>query len=421
MNPSYILVVDDEPDICNLVKDILEDEGFEVSIAKSANEARENLSQKLPDLALLDIWMPKEDGISLLKEWRRNYDNKFPVIMMSGHGTIETAIEATRLGASTFLEKPLIMSKLLQSIKQVLLRHQISTVRLPAGSSEVARDLRDQAKQAADQSEPLLIYGEAGTGKACFAEYIHSLSHYAKQDIAIITPPCTIADLEASHPTVIERSINSTLLLKDITTIGVRVQKALVESIQHQAVGRVIATSDRKIDVSSDEGLLIKPLTAVFSDATIFLPPLRAHSEDIPELLNACVDYNCQTKLLPHRPFSIAAQNYLRQHTWPGNMKELDDFVVYLLQQNTDQEISLSEARLALRKIRVNDVHLDLLLQKPLREAREAFERLYFEQLLRKVQGNISKLSTCAGMERTHLYRKLKSLGINLIDRKKSE
>ena len=419
MEQNYILVVDDEPDIRHLVKDILEDEGFAVDVAQSAQEARERLNQKLPDLALLDIWMPKEDGISLLKEWRRSYDNKFPVIIMSGHGTIETAIEATRLGASTFLEKPLTIPKLVQSVKQILARHQVPAVRLPAGTSEAARTLQLQAQHAANQSTPVLICGETGTGKACFAEYIHSLSSRAGQDITVIAAPYTMTDSDL--PSTIERSKNSTLLLKDISSLGTRLQKALADAIQQQTAGRVIATSDREIDVLFEEGWLIKPLATLLKHTTIYLPPLRTHREDIPELLKTCVDYNCQTKLFQYRHFPIAVQNYLRQHTWPGNLKELDDLIVYLLQQNTEQEITLNETRTALRKIRVSDVQLDLLLQKPLREAREAFERLYFEQLLRKVQGNVSKLSSCAGMERTHLYRKLKSLGINLMDRKKPE
>ena len=420
MKENHILVVDDEPDIRILVKEILEDEGYQVSTAKDADEARKKLKLALPDLVLLDIWMPKEDGISLLKECRRNFDNRFPIVMMSGHGTIETAVESTRLGASAFLEKPLTMSKLLKAVKHVLLDNQASTVRAFAGSSETAVRLRKHAASLAKSDAPLFIYGEAGTGKASFSEYIHSLSKGANLAITVIAPPCMVSDINADLHDGIMRDANSTLLVRDIATMSMQVQKVLAEILSQKTAGRIIATGDRKPDELAGDGTLIKSLAKRFDQESLYIPPIRDHVEDIPELLNACIDYNCANKMLNYRSFSISAQNYLRHHTWPGNMKELDDLVIYLLQQDKDEAISTGEARMALKKIRSSDAHMDLLLQKPLREAREAFERIYFEQLLRIVDGNISKLATRTGMERTHLYRKLKSLGINPVVRKKA-
>ena len=421
MRENHILVVDDEPAIRTLVKEILEDEGYQVSTAKDADEARKQLKLALPDLVLLDIWMPKEDGISLLKECRRNFDNRFPIVMMSGHGTIETAVESTRLGASAFLEKPLTMSKLLKAVKHILLDNQASTVRAFAGSSETAVHLRKHAASLAKSDAPLFIYGEAGTGKASFAEYIHSLSKGANLAITVIAPPCMVSDINADLHDGIMRDANSTLLVRDIATMSMQVQKVLAEILSQKTAGRIVATGDRKPDELAGDGTLIKPLAKRFDQESLYIPPIRDHVEDIPELLNACIDYNCANKMLNYRSFSISAQNYLRHHTWPGNMKELDDLVIYLLQQDKDEAISTGEARMALKKIRSSDAHMDLLLQKPLREAREAFERIYFEQLLRIVDGNISKLATRTGMERTHLYRKLKSLGINPVVRKKAQ
>ncbi len=422
MRENHILVIDDEPDIRMLVKEILEDEGYRVSTAKDADEARKRLKLELPDLVLLDIWMPKEDGISLLKECRRHYENKFPIVMMSGHGTIETAVESTRLGATAFLEKPLTMAKLLKAVKHALpdTDNRISTVRTFAGSSATALRLRKQAQSLAQSDMPLFIYGEVGTGKVSFAKYIHSLGERANHAITILAPPCMLSDIHADSLGDITRDANSTLLIRDIVAMSTQVQKALAEILSQNTVGRIIATGDRKPDELGHDGTLIKPLVKLFNQEVLYLPPIRGHVEDIPEILNACIDYNCADKMLNHRSFSIAAQNYLRQHTWPSNMKELDDLVIYLLQQNKDEAISTSETRLALKKIRSSDTHMDLLLQKPLREAREAFERIYFEQLLRIVDGNISKLATRAGMERTHLYRKLKSLGISPTVRKKA-
>ncbi len=420
MRENHILVIDDEPDIRTLVKEILEDEGYQVSTAKDADEARKRLKLELPDLVLLDIWMPKEDGISLLKECRRNYENKFPIVMMSGHGTIETAVESTRLGATAFLEKPLTMAKLLNAVKHALPDNRISTVRTFAGSSATAERLRKQAQSLAKSNTPLFIYGEVGTGKMSFAKYIHSLGKRANHAITILAPPCMLSDIHTESLADITRDANSTLLIRDIAAMGMQIQKALAEILSQKTVGHIIATGDRKPNELGNDGTLIKPLVKLFNQEILYLPPIRDHVEDIPELLNACIDYNCANKMLNYRGFSIAAQNYLRQHTWPSNMKELDDLVIYLLQQNKDEAISTSETRLALKKLRSSDTHMDLLLQKPLREAREAFERIYFEQLLRIVDGNISKLATRAGMERTHLYRKLKSLGINPTVRKKA-
>ena len=420
MKKNHILVVDDEPDIRSLVKEILEDEGYEVATAKDADAARKQLKLALPDLILLDIWMPKEDGISFLKECRRNFNNRFPIVMMSGHGTIESAVESTRLGAAAFLEKPLTMAKLLKVVKYVLSDDRLSTVRTVAGSSETVRRLRKQAERLAQSYTSLFLYGEAGTGKASFAEYIHSLSEYADQAIVVLTPPYTAADIDAYSSNGFGGDANSTLLIKDITAMGMQVQKALAEIVSPKTTRRIIATGDRKPDELIRDGTLIKPLAKIFEQEILYIPPIREHIEDIPELLNACIDYNCTNKMLNYRNFSIAAQNYLRHHTWPGNMKELDDLVIHLLQQNKEEAISTAEVRIALKKIRSSDAHIDLLLQKPLREAREAFERIYFEQLLRMVDGNISKLAARAGMERTHLYRKLKSLGIDTVVRRKS-
>ena len=420
MSENHILVVDDEPDIRALVKDILEDEGYQVTTAKDASDARKHIKAALPSLVLLDIWMPNEDGISLLKECKRNFNNKFPIVMMSGHGTIETAVESTRLGAAAFLEKPLTTAKLLKAVKHMLPNTPASTVRTFAGSSEIAVRLREQAENLAKSDNPLFIYGETGTGKGNFAEYIHLLSKREQQNLVTLTPTSTVADLSAYIANGFGGD-DTTLLLRDIATMSMQEQKAIAEMLSKKTTGRVIATGDRNPAQLERDGTLIKPLARIFEQEVLYIPPLREHIEDILELLNTCIDYNCANKMLNYRGFSIPAQNYLRHHAWPGNMKELDDLVVYLLQQNKEEAVSANEARLALKKIRSSDTHLDLLLQKPLREARDAFERIYLEQLLRVVGGNISKLASRAGIERTHLYRKLKSLGINTGIRKKNQ
>ena len=187
MSESYLLVVDDEPDIRDLVKEILEDEGYDVATAENGQTARQALRDRKPDLVLLDIWMPDVDGISLLKEWSENEGLPCPVIMMSGHGTVETAVEATRLGAWEFLEKPLSLAKLLVTVERALeadklqqenigLRRHGQHVIEPTGRSAVIQRLREQVKRIAQHDTWVLITGEAGTGKETFARYLHAQS-----------------------------------------------------------------------------------------------------------------------------------------------------------------------------------------------------------------------------------------------------
>ena len=187
MSAPHILVVDDEPDIRALVSEILEDEGFDVESADGARAAREARRAQRPDLILLDIWMPDTDGISLLKEWADGGQLDCPVVMMSGHGTVETAVEATRLGAYDFIEKPLSMAKLLLAVRHGLEAHQLKQENLglrrdldavnePVGRSQAMQNLREQAKRIAQHDTPVLLIGESGSGKEVLARYLHSLS-----------------------------------------------------------------------------------------------------------------------------------------------------------------------------------------------------------------------------------------------------
>ena len=187
MTAQYILVVDDEPDIRQLISEILEDEGYEVATAEDAEQAKLLRKKRRPDLVLLDIWMPGEDGISLLKNWQKSDALCCPVIMMSGHGTIETAVEATRLGAYDFIEKPLSMAKMLLTIENALrsehlyqenkgLKDQVQAPEYPLGNSAVMENLREQATRLANQNDLILIYGESGVGKEVFARFVHSNS-----------------------------------------------------------------------------------------------------------------------------------------------------------------------------------------------------------------------------------------------------
>jgi len=187
MSISHILVVDDEPDIRSLVREILEDEGYEVSVAENAENARQCRRVRRPDLVLLDIWMPDTDGIALLKEWAETNTQEIPVIMMSGHGTVETAVEATRLGAYDFIEKPLSLAKLLVTVQRALeaaslrrenigLKRKFQPINATIGGSSALESLREQVKRIANHKTPVLITGESGVGKEVFARFLHENS-----------------------------------------------------------------------------------------------------------------------------------------------------------------------------------------------------------------------------------------------------
>src|SRR6202167_869520 len=190
MTASRVLVVDDESDIRELLREILSEEGYEVDAAANAAEARAARAKHAPDVILLDIWMPDMDGISLLREWSQNPGLDCSVVMMSGHGTVETAVEATRLGAFDFVEKPLSLTKLLRTVERALeagrrkrlsARAQGSALSVPIGKSKLTQNLREQAQQAASSSSPVLFVGELGSGREAYARYLHSLSARASK------------------------------------------------------------------------------------------------------------------------------------------------------------------------------------------------------------------------------------------------
>ena len=195
MNAANILVVDDEADIRTLIEEILSDEGYAVQTAADASEARQQIGANKPDLVLLDIWMPDTDGITLLSEWSRQGDLRCPVVIMSGHGTVETAVEATRLGAADFIEKPLSLAKLLRTVEKALDHEQPAAVvgartlmppmLAPVGKSEKIQALREQVEQIAALTSPVALLGESGTGREAFARFLHARSD--RQDKPFVT------------------------------------------------------------------------------------------------------------------------------------------------------------------------------------------------------------------------------------------
>lgn len=451
MTAQHILVVDDEPDIRGLVKEILEDEGYEVSVAEDAAQARERRRARRPDLVLLDIWMPGEDGITLLKEWQESGGTPSPVIIMSGHGTIETAVEATRLGAYDFIEKPLTTSKLLLAVRRALeadqlrrendgLKQQARQVGEPVGSSPVMQKLREQARRVAQHDTWVLITGESGSGKETLARYIHGISPrregaFVKVNGAVLSREDSTAELFGTemggnvHYGLLEQANGGILFLDEVADMDTTAQGRLLSALESRnfvRVGgkdpvafdvRVIAATHRDLKREVQAGRFREDLYYRLNVLPILVPPLREHLEDVPELLSYYVDYYSTVEGLPYRHFSIAAQNRLLHYHWPGNVLELRNLVQRLLILGTTDEVSVSEVESTLGQgqglVAEEGAWGEELFQLPLRDAREAFERGYLLRQLKLAHGSVSKLAQQVGMERTHLYRKLRSLGIN--------
>ena len=448
MASPYILVVDDEPDIRDLVKEILEDEGFEVAVAADAHTARESRRARRPDLILLDIWMPDTDGISLLKEWSADIGQNTSVVMMSGHGNVETAVEATRHGAFDFIEKPLSMVKLLVTVRRALEASQLKQenqdshlnvleVAEPVGRSPCMVQLRDQIKRIAQHDTPVFLHGESGSGKEVFARYLHRHSQrhdkpFVRISVGGLTDVNFATELFGAeiggqiHYGLLEQANGGTLFFEDVIELEADLQGRLLGALQDrsffridgtepiQTSFRVVAATKHDAARSVEAGVFRKDLYYLLNVVPVEIPPLRAHREDIPELLDYYVDQLSSRGQLPYRHFSVSAQNRLRNYSWPGNILELKNLVQRLLILGDGDEIDQAAVESATgEQPRVIGGASPTGFDLPLKEAREQFERAYFEHLLRQMGGNISRVAHQSGIERTHLYRKLRALGID--------
>jgi len=446
MSAAHILVVDDEADIRGLLKEILSEEGYDVDVAGDAGQARASRARQLPDLVLLDIWMPDTDGITLLREWQgASAEASCPVVMMSGHGTVETAVEATRLGAFDYVEKPLSLQKLLRTVERALeagkrKRHAGKLLAVspgvPVGRSRVMQQLRADLAQIATNDSPVLLVGETGTGREAFARFIHDASPRASRPfVTLISSTLRTEGAEQvlfgsesggqAAPGVLEKAGAGTLFVNELEDLPAQAQRALLgalESGQFTRVGgntpvtlkaRLISSARPGIEGRHDD--FRRDLLAHLNTLIVRVPPLREYTEDVPDLLRHYVDRLVDGEGLQFRKFAVAAQNRLRNYPWPDNVRELKNLVQRLLLQGGGEEIRLEEIEreLAAQAPTAEPLVKQDLLSLPLREAREQFERAYLQQQLLLCNGKVGQLAKRVGMERTHLYRKLRSLGVD--------
>ena len=406
---AQILVVDDEVGIRELLSEILADEGHQVALAESAADARRVRERARPDLVLLDIWMPDTDGITLLKEWAASGQLTMPVVMMSGHATIETAVEATRIGALDFLEKPIALQRLLTTVKRAL-RHpesaaapQLSLVAL--GRSNALADAKKRLAQLAQLAAPLLLRGERGMRAELFARLLAAPG----------APFVAGAEALAEAPSdLLAKAAGGVLFLSDLSRLE-RAGQRHVEFLLPRAdkyKARIVSFSPVDPRALVEKHDFDPDLCLRLAELTLKLPPVREFAEDVPDLASLMLAQLVEARLCPPRRFAIAALNALRHHPWPGNLAELEGVVKDLAFTSLEEEIQLHDVERVLAARGSPGTLPEVALDRPYREAREAFERVYFENLLAREHGSMSRVAERSGLERTHLYRKLKALGL---------
>jgi DNA-binding NtrC family response regulator len=431
MASKHILVVDDEIGIRELLRDILLDEGYQVDLAENAATARAMRLHERPDVVLLDIWMPDCDGITLLKEWANGGLLTMPVVMMSGHGTIDTAVEATRIGAFDFLEKPIALQKLLKTVAAALKhseqmpKSEMSLSNL--GKSQIILALKERLDKIATSvnhgPSPVLLIGPKGCGAELCARFLQTAN----------TPWLQLTEfsqLVTAPLDILEPIRDGVLYISEIAELNKTEQKGLLLLItkSDKYNVRVVCGTSSNLPKLEAEGLFDHNLLQILSAVSLRVPALEEHKEDIPDLAIAIANLQFELADIPYCEFDIAALNALRNANWPGDIAQLDAVIRNLIQTSLGEKITLDDVKRVLNQYGEVQQPNDSLFQpvaannavpltnfdQPLREARDEFERLYFAHHMKNVAGNMSKLAEIVGLERTHLYRKLKQLDIKI-------
>jgi two-component system, NtrC family, nitrogen regulation response regulator NtrX len=452
--PTDILVVDDEADIRELVSGILEDEGYAVRTAKDAEEALSAIGARRPNLLLLDIWLEgsRLDGLALLDVVKGQHPD-LPVVMISGHGTIETAVAAIKRGAYDFIEKPFNADRLVvvasRALETLRLRREVRSLQQLAphaqrlvGSSASINQLRQTIDRVAPTNSRILILGPSGAGKELCARMIHGKSARADGPFVVInaasiTPDRLEAELfgvEANGASrkigALEEADGGTLFIDEIADMPMetqnRVLRVLTEQSFLRAGGtskvhvdvRIVSSTSHNIEAEVAAGRLRQDLYHRLSVVPIRVPSLSERREDIPELVEHFLDQISATTGLPRRQIGDDALAVLQSHDWPGNIRQLRNNVERLLiLAGGETDATVTAAMLppdvgSLVPNMPNGAGGEQLMSLPLREAREMFEREYLIAQINRFGGNISRTAEFVGMERSALHRKLKALGI---------
>jgi two-component system, NtrC family, nitrogen regulation response regulator NtrX len=456
---NHILIVDDEKEIRASLEEILREEGYGVATAGTAADAITLLQDAPYDVVLLDIWLPDRDGLDVLGDVHALAAETRPeVVIISGHGTIETAVKATKLGAYDFLEKPLSLDRTLIVLKNAVearrlrrdnqeFKKQFSAQSILTGESVPAKALRQQIRLMAPTNGRVLIYGESGTGKELIARAIHAES--LRRDSVFVELNCAAipeAHIEAelfgvrhgAYPAAVagvsssgapekrgtlERADGGTLFLDEVGDMSLKTQAKVLSALDEQLftpVGgtqpirvdvRVIAATNKNLEEEILKGNFREDLFYRLNVVPFSVPPLRERKNDIPPLVREFLREFGRQYGRPRMEISEEALEVLAQHNWPGNVRELRNLVERVLILNP-------------RALRIERKHLPPLTQRAgarnsedfstLQQARDAYERDYILKKMDEVKGNVSRAAELLGLERSHLYRKMKALGISV-------
>jgi two-component system nitrogen regulation response regulator NtrX len=446
---ATILVVDDEEGIRRSLKGVLEDEGYRVILAEDGDKALSLMEEESPDLVLLDIWMPGKDGMVVLEEIRRGWP-MLPVVMISGHGSVDLAVRATKLGAYDFVEKPLSLDKVLLTLRNALnysfleeenrrLRQQVRPRDEITGTSPAIQRLKEQVRIIAPTSSFVLIHGENGTGKEVVARAIYKQSKRSQGPFVEVNCAAIPEELIESELFGHEKGAftgatqmrrgkfdlahQGTLFLDEIGDMSLSTQAKILRVLQEQRfqrVGgnryiqvdvRVIAATNKNLEEEIRAGRFREDLYHRLNVIPIDVPPLRERLEDIPLLVEEFVEEFAKLRGYPRRKFSPEVMKAFEKYSWPGNVRELKNVVERLLILARSHVVELEDLRPPVW-FGPREKPKTPSFPQTLKEAREAFEKAFIEEKLEEFGWNISRTAEAIGLDRSHLHKKMRELGI---------
>ncbi|MDF1580797.1 MAG: sigma-54 dependent transcriptional regulator [Desulfuromonadales bacterium] len=451
-----ILIIDDEETIRESLIGILSDEGFRTSVAQNGEEGLERVKEESPDLVLLDIWMPGIDGIETLRKIKEDRPEQM-VIMMSGHGTIETAVKATKYGAYDFIEKPLSLEKVLLSIRNALqigklvsenrnLKEKIARENEMIGSSQSIIQLKEQLALLAPSSGWVLITGENGTGKELVARSIHAQSSRAQKPFVEVNCAAIPEELIESELFGHEKGAftgatamrkgkfdlahEGTLFLDEIADMSLKTQAKVLRILQErkfERVGgtrtievdvRVIAATNKDLVEAINNGSFREDLYYRLNVVPVTVPPLRKRKDDIPALAKHFIEYFCSKESRRIKTLHPEVINALTVYNWPGNVRELKNMIERLVIMTPGDEIMPehlpSPLGIGHSTNELPNAALSLIPELTFKDAKDYFEKAYLMKKLEENDWNISRTAEKIGLERSNLHRKIKTYRIEL-------
>lgn len=449
-----ILIVDDENDIRKLIKGILEDEGYTTRQANGSAKAYSEVQTRVPDLMILDIWLQgsDDDGIEILKKVKKENPH-LPVIMISGHGTIETAVSAIKIGAYDFIEKPFKSDRLLLMIERALetarlkkeneaLKEKRDAPVEMVGTSPVMNTVNQAIEKVAGANSRVLFTGEAGSGKETAARTLHKCS--ARKDMPFMALNCAILhperleeelfgveDSKGVKAGILEQANGGSILLDEVADMPLETQGKIVRVLQEQKFTRlngresvqvdvrIMAATARNLPDAIARGDFREDLFYRLNVVPIHVPSLKQHREDIPALAEHFIKLYSKQSGQPTRRLTQSAIIALQDYDWPGNVRQLRNIIEWVMIMGGAEKEPIEKKHLPPEitgEVQTGETRAAAIqdyLTYPLREAREAFERDYLERQLARFSGNISKTAAYVGMERSALHRKLKTLDLS--------